>query len=257
MRLAFNIFNLDSIEALAEAVDQTNLPVFMQVSASTVKYLGAKNLFKIHNNTNRKGLIKLHLDHCNDIKFIKMCIDSGWTSVMADFSNEPIEINIRKLNEIRQYLPKSIGQIEGEVGSIGGAEDGFITDYHGKARIEDVRMIFEHTDIDFLAVGIGNIHGHSSNNSRVDFEHFKLIGREFPSSKLVLHGATGLPSAKIRELKSFCLEKVNFSTELKDIYIRALDEVMNGKEKYSMTKYSSYPKSCMQSYFISKISEFV
>ena len=69
MRLAFNIFNLDSIEALAEAVDQTNLPVFMQVSASTVKYLGAKNLFKIHNNTNRKGLIKLHLDHCNDIKF--------------------------------------------------------------------------------------------------------------------------------------------------------------------------------------------
>ena len=254
-RLAFNIFNFDSIEALGNAVNDTKLPVFMQVSVSTVKYLGVKNILKAYNEINEHNLIQLHLDHCNDLDFIKRCIDHGWNSIMADFSSEPIGDNIKKINAIRCYLPKHSGHIEGEVGSIGGDEDGFASNNSGKAKIEDIAAILNETDIDLLAVGIGNIHGHYTDNSRVDFEYFKLISNTFPAAKLVLHGATGLPMSKIKSLIPDGLEKVNFSTELKDIYINALQQVLNGENKYSMTKYSSHTKSCMYAYFEEKMRE--
>ena len=255
-RLAFNVFNPDSMEALAAAANETNIPVFMQVSVSTVRYLGIQTVLKIYNEINEKKLIQLHLDHCNDLDFIKRCIDSGWNSIMADFSSEPIDENIKKLNIIRSYLPESHGKIEGEVGSIGGEEDEFRGNNSGKAKLDEIRKILNETQIDLLAVGIGNIHGHYSDNSQVDYDHFKLIFKTFPSAKLVLHGATGLPLRKIKELVPYGLEKVNFSTELKDVYISALNQVLSGADKYNMTKYSSHAKSCMTLYFSKKMKEF-
>lgn len=254
-RLAFNIFNFDSIDALGNAVNDTKSAVFMQVSVSTVKYLGIHNVLKAYNEINEHNLIQLHLDHCNDLDFIKRCIDHGWNSIMADFSSEPIGENIKKINVIRSYLPKHAGHIEGEVGSIGGEEDGFCGNNSGKAKIEDVAAILNETDIDLLAVGIGNIHGHYSDNSKVDFEHFKLISNTFPTAKLVLHGATGLPMSKIKSLIPYGLAKVNFSTELKDIYINALQEILYGENRYNMSKYSSYTKSSMHAYFAKKMRE--
>ena len=254
-RLAFNIFNFDSIEALASAVDETKLPVFMQVSVSTVKYLGAKHILDAYNEVNEHGLIQLHLDHCNDMDFIKSCIDVGWCSIMADFSNEKVDINIEKLNEVREYLPKNRGQIEGEVGSIGGEEDGYSSNFDGMAKLEDVQKILNNTDIDLLAIGIGNIHGHYSDNSNVDYEHFKKISTQFSHAKLVLHGATGLPIEKIKELVPYGLEKVNFSTELKDVYIAALNATLSGENRYNMTSYSRHTKAAMQTYFANKMKE--
>ena len=78
--------------------------------------LGVKNVVKAFEGLEVGDLIELHLDHCSDIKFIKHCIDCGFNSVMADFSNEPIELNIKKLNLIRDYLPKGLGQIEERLG---------------------------------------------------------------------------------------------------------------------------------------------
>ena len=254
-RLAFNIFNFDSIEALALAVEETKLPVFMQVSVSTVKYLGAKNILDAYNDVNEHKLIQLHLDHCNDMDFIKSCIDVGWHSIMADFSNEHVDVNIEKLNKVRDYLPKNRGQIEGELGSIGGEEDGHSSHFDGMAKLEDVQKILTNADIDLLAIGIGNIHGHYSDNSNVDYEHFKKISTAFPDAKLVLHGATGLPIEKIKELIPYGLEKVNFSTELKDVYIEALKSTLSGEKRYNMTSYSQNTKSAMRSYFASKMKE--
>lgn len=255
-RCAFNVFNFDSMEALGRAVNITGLPVFMQVSVSTAKYLDPSAIFKFYERMENRSKIQLHLDHCDSIDFIKSCVDVGWRSIMADFSNCQIRDNINFLNKVRSYLPASDGIIEGEVGSIGGEEDGYAATSDAKAKLEDVSQILKNTDIDLLAVGIGNKHGHYVDNSKVDFEHFKVISNLFPKAKLVLHGGSGLPEDKVLDLKSFGLEKINISTDLKDKYINSLTKLINSKQKYNMIQYSKLPQQEMTDFFVQKMEIF-
>lgn len=256
IRCAFNVFSFDSMEALNQAVASTEIPVFMQVSVSTAKYLGPKEIFHFYERLDQNDRIQLHLDHCNNLNFIKECIDAGWTSIMADFSGLPIEKNVQNLNLVRSYFPAGLGALEAEVGAIGGDEDGFESSGASMAKIEDVSKIFSDAEVDFLAIGIGNIHGHYTDNSRVDFEHFKKIGVLFPGRNLVLHGATGLPFNKVKELKSFGLAKINISTALKDVYLSSLRSVLEGDDKYNMTNYSRQTKWDMETFFKHTMTEF-
>lgn len=237
--LAFNVFNKDCIEAAIEAQEFTKKKLIIQFSVSTVKYFGFREINKIlkfYGINNSKNLI-VHLDHCNDIDFLQSAVENGWRSVMADFSNLSIRENISKIQYLRKFAPKGRVKIEAEIGAIAGEEDGHSSNHEGKALPRDAELICNETDIDMLAIGIGNAHGHYQPDAEVDFEHFKKIHKLIPDMPLVLHGASGLDIKEVKKLNFFNLQKVNYSTDFKDIFHSSYQRVFKSRDKYNMTTY--------------------
>lgn len=237
-KAAFNVFDYETIRAVYEASRETEEGVYLQFSASTVQYYGASQLRRILDsidqtpNTN----VIIHLDHCSDFQVIGDCIENGWDSVMADFSNLPLVENIRKVNEIRSAWPAYSGLIEGELGAILGEEDGFGGDSTGKVNLDELEEFCDRTAVDLLAIGVGNAHGHYISTQNIDIDLWIKAHQVIPNQKLVLHGASGIESKKIAKIKKYGLEKVNISTELKDVYVNSFLDIA-GTNRYSMIKY--------------------
>jgi len=237
-KAAFNVFDYETIRAVYQASRETGEGVYLQFSASTVQYYGASQLRRIINSikTSLDADVIIHLDHCSNFQIIGDCIESGWDSVMADFSNLPLTENIRKVNEIRSAWPAYSGLIEGELGAILGEEDGFGGDLTGKVNLDELKEFCNKTAVDLLAIGIGNAHGHYVSTQNLDIELWIKAHQIIPNQKLVLHGASGIELKKIEKIKEYGLEKVNISTELKDVYVDSLLN-MAQKNKYLMIKY--------------------
>jgi len=235
---AFNVFDFDTIRAISDAASELDSKVFIQYSASTVKYYGALQLKQLNDlacGQNRSYVI-VHLDHCNDLDLIESCILSGWDSVMADYSSMPLDDNISNMLEIKKIIGNRHTLIEGELGQIAGVEDGFGTDEGGSVSPEDVIKFVESTKLDLLAIGIGNAHGFYKSTDGIDIELLKTIHESVPNQKLVLHGGTGIEEFKINEMKEYGIHKINISTELKDIYIKASEEHSESEEKFNMIR---------------------
>jgi len=233
---AFNVFDFDGMRAVADAAGEVHLPVYMQFSASTVKYYGAetiKQLLNVASGDNRK-LIKVHLDHCNDLDLIKNCIKNDWDSVMGDFSNLSISENIKNMLKIKALVGKRFVEIEGELGQVAGVEDGHGEDGGSYVELEEVKRFIDETNIELLAVGIGNAHGFYSSTDSIDINLLKKVYNKIPDQKLVLHGGTGIEPEKIIEMKCYGIYKINVSTELKDVYLKASKVHLESNKKFEM-----------------------
>ena len=233
---AFNIFDFDGIRAVADAAGEVNLPVYMQFSASTVEYYGAeqiKQLLNVASGDNRK-LIKVHLDHCTDFDLIKSCIENDWDSVMGDFSHLSIKENIKSMLEIKTLVGKRFVEIEGELGQVAGVEDGHGEGGGSYVELKEVKRFIDETKIDLLAVGIGNAHGFYSSTDCIDINLLKKVHHQIPKQKLVLHGGTGIEPGKIIEMKCYGIHKINVSTELKDVYLKASKSHLESEMKFEM-----------------------
>jgi len=233
---AFNVFDFDGMRAVADAAGEVELPIYMQFSASTVKYYGADKIAQLINvavSDNRK-FIKVHLDHCTDLNLIKSCIDNGWDSVMGDFSHLSINDNIDNMLNIKDLVGGRFIEIEGELGQVAGVEDGHGEDGGSYVDLTEVKRFVDATDIDLLAVGIGNAHGFYSSTDCIDINLLKEVCQQVPNQKLVLHGGTGIEPSKIIEMKSYGIHKINVSTELKDVYLTASKYHIESDKKFEM-----------------------
>ena len=128
---AFNVFNMLTAEAVVQASNEMRVPAIIQMSASTVKYLGVKKALMLFDAvlTNAQQNIMLHLDHCTDVELAKECIDAGWKSIMFDGSHLPLDENIRLTKELVEYGKGKNVLVEGEVGVILGVDDGISSDH--------------------------------------------------------------------------------------------------------------------------------
>ena len=198
---AFNTNNLEWTQALLEAAQAKNAPVLIQTSMGAAKYMGGykvvKNLVEnLIESMNITVPVVLHLDH-GTYEAALECIEAGYTSVMFDGSHLPFEENLEKAKDVVAKAHAKGVSVECEVGSIGGEEDGVIG--AGElADIEECKQIVA-TGIDFLACGIGNIHGvYPENWQGLAFDHLQAIadavGHDVP---LVLHGGSGIPQEQI------------------------------------------------------------
>lgn len=155
--------------------------------------------------------VAIHLDH-GTYEGAKAAIEAGFTSVMFDGSSYPIEENIEKTKEIVALAHSKGISVEAEVGAIGGEEDGV----NGSGEIADpdeCKMIAD-LGIDFLAAGIGNIHGkYPANWKGLDFGALAKIKEKIGDMPLVLHGGTGIPQEMIQESISLGVSKINVNTE--------------------------------------------
>ena len=231
---AFNINNLEWTKSILEAVEATKTPVILEVSEGAAKYMcGYKTVAEmvknIHDALHITVPVALHLDH-GSYEGAKACIEAGFTSVMFDGSHYPFEENLAKSKELIALAHSKGLSIECEVGGIGGSEDG-VTSAGEKADPEECKTIAE-LGVDFLAAGIGNIHGiYPKDWKGLDFDVLKKIQDATNGKPLVLHGGTGIPYDMVRKAITMGVGKVNVNTELQLVFAAATRKyIESGKD---------------------------
>lgn len=212
----FNINNLEWTKSVLLTAQELNSPVILGVSEGAGKYMtGYKTVVGMVNGMMEELKITvpvaLHLDHGTYDGCLK-CIDAGFSSIMFDGSHSPIAENIEKTTALVKICKEKGLSIEAEVGSIGGEEDGVI----GAGECADPNECKAIADlgIDFLAAGIGNIHGkYPANWPGLSFETLAAVKEKVGNMPLVLHGGTGIPADMIKKAISLGVAKINVNTE--------------------------------------------
>lgn len=230
----FNINNLEWTKAILEACQEANSPVILGVSEGAAKYMtGFKTVAAMVDamveSMNITVPVALHLDH-GSYQGTQDAIAAGFSSVMFDGSHYPFEENIEKSKEMIALAHSKGLSIECEVGSIGGEEDGVI----GAGELADPKecQTMAELGIDFLAAGIGNIHGkYPENWAGLSFETLEAISNATNGMPLVLHGGTGIPAEQIKKAVALGVAKINVNTELQLVFQQATREYIEaGKD---------------------------
>ena len=212
----FNINNLEWTKSILLTAQELNSPVILGVSEGAGKYMTgfktvAAMVSAMIDELNITVPVALHLDH-GTYEGCYKCIKAGFSSIMFDGSHYPIEENIEKTKELVKIAHAMGLSLEAEVGSIGGEEDGVI----GMGECADPKECKAIADlgIDFLAAGIGNIHGkYPANWQGLNFEVLENVKKEVGDMPLVLHGGTGIPADMIKKAISLGVAKINVNTE--------------------------------------------
>lgn len=218
---AFNINNMEWIKAILMAAEESKSPVMLGVSEGAGKYMcGYKNVVamvkEVHDFLNITVPVALHLDH-GSFDGAKACIDAGFTSVMFDGSHYGFEENVQKSKDILAIAHAKGISVECEVGGIGGEEDG-VTSMGEVADAQECGAI-ANLGVDFLAAGIGNIHGkYPANWAGLNFDVLGEIQKTTNGKPLVLHGGSGIPADQIAKAISLGVSKINVNTELQLVF---------------------------------------
>jgi fructose-bisphosphate aldolase class II len=215
---AFNVNNMEQIQAIMEAARETSSPVIIQASRGARAY--TNDLFLWHLMQAATELypeipVALHLDHGNEPETCISAIDLGFTSVMMDGSLEAdgktpasFEYNVAVTKEVVAYAHERGVTVEGEIGTLGGIEDG-----HGSGEVhltdpDEAVAFVEETGLDALAVAIGTSHGAYKFASAPDGDVLKMdlikeIHRRLPETHLVMHGSSSVPPELVDEINRY------------------------------------------------------
>ncbi|MCC8060287.1 MAG: class II fructose-1,6-bisphosphate aldolase, partial [Clostridiales bacterium] len=213
---AFNINNLEWTKSILATAQELESPVILGVSEGAGKYMTGFTTVTamVKAMVDAMGItvpVALHLDHGTYDGCYK-CIKAGFSSIMFDGSHYPIEENVEKTKELVKIAHAMGLSIEAEVGAIGGEEDGVV----GMGECADPAECKRIADlgIDFLAAGIGNIHGkYPANWQGLSFETLAAIKAQTGDMPLVLHGGTGIPADQIKKAIDLGVAKINVNTE--------------------------------------------
>ena len=230
----FNINNLEWTKSILLTAQELNSPVILGVSEGAGKYMTgfktvAAMVSAMIDELNITVPVALHLDH-GTYEGCYKCIKAGFSSIMFDGSHYPIEENIEKTKELVKIAHAMGLSLEAEVGSIGGEEDGVV----GMGECADPNECKAIADlgIDFLAAGIGNIHGkYPANWQGLNFEVLENVKKAVGDMPLVLHGGTGIPADMIKKAISLGVAKINVNTECQLSFAAATREYIEaGKD---------------------------
>ena len=232
---AFNINNMEWTKAILAACQQANSPVILQVSEGAAKYMcGFKQcadmVKNIHDHMGITVPVALHLDH-GTFEGAKACIEAGFTSVMFDGSHYDFAENLEKSKEIIKLAHSQGVSVECEVGGIGGTEDGVTSN----GELADPKECAEIASlgVDFLAAGIGNIHGvYPADWAGLNFERLSEIDAAVNGKPLVLHGGSGIPFNQVHKAITMGVSKINVNTDLQIVFAKATREYIEaGKDQ--------------------------
>ena len=231
----FNINNLEWTKAILETAQELNSPVILGVSEGAGKYMtGFKTVAAMVKamieEMNITVPVALHLDHGSYDGCYK-CIEAGFSSIMFDGSSLPIEENLAKTKELVEKAHSLGMSIEAEVGAIGGEEDGVVG--MGECADPEECAKIASLGIDFLAAGIGNIHGvYPDNWAGLQFDVLDKIDKAVPGMPLVLHGGTGIPADQIKKAIELGVSKINVNTECQIAFAKGTREYIEaGKDQ--------------------------
>ena len=203
---AFNVNNMEIIQAIIDAAAAQNSPVILQASSSAIKYARPTYLMKMVEAAVEETNIPIaiHLDHGPDFETCKACIDAGFTSVMIDGSKYDFEENIAITKKVVDYAHERGVVVEAELGKLAGIEDdvNVSADDAMYTDPEQAKEFVERTGCDSLAIAIGTSHGayKFKGEAKLRFDILAKIKELIPNTPIVLHGA----STVIPELVDMC-----------------------------------------------------
>lgn len=229
---SFNVFNLETIQAVSLAAIKLKQPVIIQVSEKALAYAGFEVLpaliAKVWQAT--KLPLYLHLDHGKDLNIIKQCINSGFfTSVHIDASDKPLVDNIKLTKQVVTWAQAKGVAVQGELGTILGKEG-----YKQLVKEKDIKQDFtpraqvpeyvSKSGVDYLAVSIGNIHGNTTRSQGLDYDLLKGIYRT-TNLPLVLHGGSGIRDQDLLKVKNYGVTVVNIDSDLRIAFAHGFKKV--------------------------------
>ena len=233
---AFNTNNLEWTLALLQAAEEAKSPLIIQCTAGAAKWMGG---FKVCADMVKAAVeatgvtvpVALHLDHGSYEDCFK-AIEAGFTSIMYDGSHEEtFQLNLDRTKELVELAHSKGISIEAEVGGIGGVEDGVAS--NGELADPDECKQIADLGVDFLACGIGNIHGvYPADWAGLSFDRLAEIKEKVGDLPLVLHGGTGIPVDQIQKAISMGVSKINVNTDLQLVFAAATREYIEaGKDQ--------------------------
>jgi fructose-bisphosphate aldolase class II len=215
---AFNVNNMELLQAIIEACEEEKAPVMLQISKGARQYANAVYLKKlIEAAVSLSNIpIAVHLDHGDSFELCKECIDEGFTSVMIDGSHLAFSENVALSKRVVEYAQKHNCVVEGELGMLVGAQhdDGEEGGSYSKGGVythpDEAVQFVQATGVDSLAVAIGNSHGayKFKGDQHLNLERLKAIKKALHDSglgdyPLVLHGASSVPKDLVQEINKF------------------------------------------------------
>ncbi|KKR91288.1 MAG: Fructose-1,6-bisphosphate aldolase, class II [Candidatus Falkowbacteria bacterium GW2011_GWA2_41_14] len=226
---AFNIVTLESVLGVAQAAVKANSPAIIQVSESTIRYIGLKPITHIVSTVAKNVAahvpIALHLDHGTSFDSVFECISSGFTSVHIDASNLPLDENINLTKQVVKVAHAKRVWVQGEVGAMMGGH-GNITGKLKKiplADLADVIRFVRETKVDTIAAAVGTAHG-IYDNEDIILSLLKAIKKAVPIP-FVLHGGSGVPGSKIKKAIKGGVNIINIGSDLKVAFCQTLIKV--------------------------------
>jgi len=204
---AFNVNNMEIVQAITEAAGELNSPIILQVSAGARKYANHTYLTKLVEAAiieNPNIPIALHLDHGADFEICKSCIDGGFTSVMIDASKYAFQENIEITRKVVEYAHERGVVVEAELGKLAGIEDDVKVSAEDSAytQPDEVEEFVTKTGVDSLAIAIGTSHGaykfKPGTKPQLRFDILHEIEKRIPGFPIVLHGASSVPQEYVK-----------------------------------------------------------
>lgn len=233
---AFNIHNIESVLGVASAANIAKSPAIIQVSESTIKYMGLKPITHIVStvakNIAAKIPIALHLDHGKSFDSVFECISAGFSSVHIDASHLPYDENVKLTKEVVKIAHRKKVWVQGEIGSIIGGHGNIAGKIKGipLADPEEVIRFVKETKVDTIAAAIGTAHGVYKNED-IDFNILKkiVINTKTP---FVLHGGSGVDNKKIKKAIKMGVDVINVGSDIKIAFCQTLIKncIKNKKE---------------------------
>ena len=250
---AFNFENMEMVQAILAAAEETGSPVLLQTTPSTIKYMTLRQAYamvKAEADAVRVP-VSLHLDHCESYEGVCAALEAGYSSVMIDASKLDFEENIALTQKTVQAARERGVPVEAELGTVGGKEDGHSAAiaYTDPAQAVD---FFQRTGVDLFAVAIGTAHGFYKGEPKLDFELLQTIAGLI-SAPLVLHGGSGIPDEMIKKTIELGICKVNFATELRAAMTTAVRQALEDEGIIDPKKFMGPGREAVRQLCIHKI----
>jgi tagatose 1,6-diphosphate aldolase GatY/KbaY len=238
---AFNVENMEMIQAVVAAAEELEAPVILQTTASTVKYASlAYYLANAKVAAEAASVpVAIHLDHGTSFELCMQALRTGYTSIMIDGSHSGLKENIDISKRVVDACIPSAIPVEAELGSVGGKEDDLEGGTNGYTNPMEAKEFVEKTNISSLAVAIGTAHGIYKGIPKLDLDRLSEI-RNLVDIPLVLHGASGLSDETVKESIRRGICKVNFATELRIAFSDGVKKVLsNEPDTFDPKKYNA------------------
>ncbi len=220
---AFNVYNFESTLAVVKAAVKTKTPVVIQITQSTIKYAGLKNIYNIiktlADNEGKDMPIAIHLDHGKDLKIVKKCVKLGFSSVHYDGSELSYNKNLKNTQKAVKFAHKRGVWVQGELGTILGSKSkiqGKLEDNLEQYMTNPDQAVdyVKQTKIDTFAPSVGAMHGLFKGKENLNLPLIKKLA-EVTQKPLVLHGASGVPDNDIQQGIKNGIRVINIDTHLR------------------------------------------
>ena len=253
---AFNVENMEMVQAVVAAAEELRSPVIMQTTPSTVKYANLNYFYENVKVAAQESSVPvvIHLDHGNSFELAMQAYRTGYTSIMIDGSHEGFEDNIALTSAVVKACHPGEVPIEAELGKVGGKED----DLDGGegdpyTNPQEAAEFVERTGIDSLAVAIGTAHGVYKGVPKLDFSRLSEI-RKAVSIPLVLHGTSGVPDEDVAECIKRGICKVNYATDLRIAFTKGINQVLKeNPDTIDLKKYNAKGREEVRKYVMHKM----